>query len=115
MALHHRTLQILKVVVPLSYIAGAVPVWWTFAGANPDGLANAGLVLYTLPIVVIGSYLLGGEFPYVPGSYYAAHAVYFSVSVAILGLLLFALLWGFQRLARPRAQSGAGTDPPATP
>jgi hypothetical protein len=51
-------------------------------------------------MVLIGTFLLQGEFPYLPGRYYEAHALYFWPSVGLLALALFFIFHGLQRLAR---------------
>lgn len=91
----------LKFLLPGLYVAGAAVVWLYFAGANPDGLANIWIVIYTFPIVAVGTYLLNQQFPYMPGSYYTAHALYFWTSVIFLALLLFLILRGLQKLFHP--------------
>jgi hypothetical protein len=63
--------------VPAVYVAGAVMIWLDFLGSNPDGLANTWIAIYTFPMVLIGTVLLQGEFPYKLGRYYEAHASYF--------------------------------------
>jgi hypothetical protein len=91
----------MKVVVPAVYVAGAIPVWLDFARTNPDGLANIWIAIYTLPIFIIGTFVLRGEFPYAPGRYYEAHALYFWPSVAILALASFFIFHFLQRIAQP--------------
>ncbi len=91
----------LKLVLPAMYLAGAAVIWFYFASANPDGLANIWIVLYTFPIVAVGTYLLDLQFPYVPGTYYTAHALYFWPSVIVLALFLFLILHGLQKLFSP--------------
>lgn len=93
----------LKFLLPGLYFAGAAVIWFYFAGANPDGLANIWIVIYTFPIVAVGTYLLNQQFPYMPGSYYTAHALYFWPSVIFLAFILFLTLHGLQKLFRPRA------------
>jgi hypothetical protein len=98
-----RLFGAMKFVVPALYVAGAIPIWLDFSRMNPDGLANIWLAIYTLPIGVIGSLVLRGEFPYVPGRYYEAHALYFWPSVALLALASFFIFRSFQRIAQPAA------------
>lgn len=93
----------LKFLLPGLYVAGAAVIWFYFAGANPDGLANIWIVIYTFPIVGIGTFLLNQQFPYMPGSYYTAHALYFWPSVIFLAFILFLILHGAQKLFHPRA------------
>jgi hypothetical protein len=95
-----RLFRVMKFIVPALYIAGAMGIWLAFARSNPDGLANIWIAIYTFPMVMIGTFLLQGEFPYLPGRYYEAHALYFWPSVALLALALFFIFHGLQRLAR---------------
>lgn len=83
-------------------------MWITFARTNPDGLANIGIVLYTFPVVLIGTFLLKLDFPYVPGGYYQAHALYFWPSVALLAALLFLILHALQKIAERRMRGSSG-------
>jgi hypothetical protein len=92
-------------VVPALYLVGAVFVWLDFARTNPDGLANIGIVLYTLPVALFGIFVLQQEFPFAPGGYYEAHAIYFSASVGLLALILFAACLALEKLTRPRVPS----------
>jgi hypothetical protein len=91
----------MKFTVPALYIAGAMVVWLAFVRTNPDGLANIWIAVYTFPIFIIGTFVLGGEFPYTPGRYYPAHALYFWPSVAILAFALFLIFHVLQRLVQP--------------
>jgi hypothetical protein len=102
-----RLLRVMKFIVPALYIAGAMVIWLDFSRSNPDGLANLWIVLYTFPIVIIGTFLLRGEFPYVPGRYYEAHALYFWPSVALLALALFFIFHGLQKIAQPAVPARA--------
>jgi hypothetical protein len=95
-----RLFRVMKLIVPALYIAGAMGIWLAFARSNPDGLANIWIAIYTFPMVLIGTFLLQGEFPYLPGRYYEAHALYFWPSVALLALALFFVFHGLQRLTR---------------
>jgi hypothetical protein len=96
-----RLLRVMKFIVPTLYIAGAMFIWLDFSRSNPDGLANIWIAIYTFPIAAIGTFLLRGEFPYVPGRYYEAHALYFWPSVALLALALFFIFHALQKIARP--------------
>ena len=95
-----RLFGVMKFIVPAFYIAGATGIWLAFSRSNPDGLANIWIAIYTFPMVLIGTFLLQGEFPYLPGRYYEAHALYFWPSVTFLALALFLIFHGLQRLAR---------------
>jgi hypothetical protein len=104
-ALLFRLFRIFKMAVPAVYLVGAVFVWLDFARTNPDGLANIGIVLYTLPVALFGIFVLKGEFPFAPGGYYEAHAIYFLVSAGILALILFATCLALEKLTRSRVPS----------
>ncbi len=93
---------VLKYLVPLLYLVGAAMIWLVFARTNPDGLANIWIVIYTLPIFMIGTFVLGLEFPYMPGRYYEAHALYFWLSAMLLAALLFLVFHGLQKIVGPR-------------
>jgi hypothetical protein len=97
----------MKFIVPALYIAGAIGIWLEFSRTNPDGLANLWLIVYTLPIVIIGTFILQRDFPYVPGRYYEAHAIYFWSSVALLAFALFFMFHALQRIAQPTAPINA--------
>src|SRR4030088_3706135 len=96
-----RLLMVMKFIVPALYIAGAMLIWLDFSRSNPDGLANIWIAIYTFPMVIIGTFLLRGEFPYVPGRYYEAHALYFWPSVVLLTLALFLIFHALQKIAQP--------------
>jgi hypothetical protein len=91
----------MKFIVPALYIAGAMVIWLAFSRSNPDGLANIWIAIYTFLIVIIGTFLLRGEFPYVPGRYYESHALYFWPSVALLALVLFFIFHVLQKITQP--------------
>jgi hypothetical protein len=93
-------LRKMKFMVPALYVAGAVAVWLDFAAAGPDGLANVWIAVYTFPVFLVGTFLLGGDFPYAPGRYYEAHALYFWPSVAGLALALFFGVLALQKVTR---------------
>ena len=90
-----------RYILPVLYLAGAIPTWLAFARANPDGLANIWIAIYTFPIVILGTFLMHLEFPYVPGGYYVAHGIYFSAAVPAMAVLIFAALLLLERLFRP--------------
>ncbi|MDB5947783.1 MAG: hypothetical protein JWQ33_2809 [Ramlibacter sp.] len=98
-----RLLRRMKFAVPAIYLAGAMVIWLSFARSNPDGLANIWIAVYTFPFVIIGTFLLKGDFPYVPGRYYEAHALYFWPSVALLAFALFFVFHILQKLTQPAA------------
>jgi hypothetical protein len=95
-----KAFGIVRVAAPSLYLAGAIPVWLGFASAAPDGLANVWIALYTFPIVAVGTFVLRLDFPYVPGGYHVAHALYFWPSVALLAAAMFWLLGLIRRLFR---------------
>jgi hypothetical protein len=96
-----RLFGAMKLVVPALYVVGAMGLWLKFARTNPDGLANIWLVVYTLPVFVSARFLLQREFPFVPGRYYEAHALYFWPSVTLLAFAFFLLFRALQRIFRP--------------
>jgi hypothetical protein len=84
----------LPVVLSAAYLAGGVAVWVDFAMTNPDGLANVGLLLYVLPVTMLGLALgrLAGrsQFLLIPDSfgYWTSHALFFFPSLlAVAGLI----------------------------
>ena len=101
-------MKVLKYLLPAIYLAGAVVVWVTFVSTNPDGLANIGIVLYTFPVVLIGTFWLKLDFPYVPGRYYEAHALYFWPSVALLAVLLFLSCHALEKIVEHRIRNSSG-------
>jgi Mg2+ and Co2+ transporter CorA len=52
-----------------------------------------------MPVVLVCTFILGLEFPYMPGGYYAAHTLYFAVAVAALAAVMSICL---RRLAARR-------------
>jgi hypothetical protein len=98
----NRILGKLKLIIPALYILGATPIWFIFSQTNPDGLANLGLVFYTFPIVLLGTFVFHLEFPYVSGGYYVSHALYFWFSVIFLATLQFSIFHGLQKITKPK-------------
>jgi hypothetical protein len=98
-----RLFGVMKLVVPALYVLGAMGVWLAFARSNPDGLANIWIAIYTFPTFIVGTFLLRGEFPYMPGRYLEAHALYFWPSIALLALALFLVFLALQKIAQPAA------------
>ena len=88
--------KLLKWLVPGSYLAVAAYVWLDFVNTPPDGLANVGLMIVTLPVTLIGlllTWALGRTvFVLLPTSlgYYGDHALYYWPSV---GLIAAAMYW----------------------
>jgi hypothetical protein len=95
----------LKLVLPGLYLGWALYVWIDFIRLPPDGLANLGLMLVTLPVTIAGlllTWLLGAtSFVLLPDGlgYYATHAAYYWPSV---GLIAAALYWLCAILSRRR-------------
>lgn len=87
----------LKLWLPLIYLAIALVTWIDFVRLPPDGLASVGLWLVVFPVMLLEMVLpISGK----PGSsiflpdrygYYVNHAIFFSISVAVIALGLFAL------------------------
>lgn len=77
------------------YVAGAAIVLAMFLMAPPDGLANIGIVLYVLPLSLLGIFL-GGEFPFMPDAlgYYGSHVAFFVPSVALIAALIRRVIGG---------------------
>lgn len=93
----------LKYLAPVVYIIGAAFVWRDFARLPPDGLANLGLVLYTLPVVLVAMAAGRNDFPYLhAGEYYQRNASYFAVSVALLAAVCFLILFGMEKWWKKR-------------
>ena len=94
-----------RFLIPLIYLAVAVYVWMDFVGTNPDGLANVGLFILTLPVAIVGLALTeiisSGRFVLLPSGfgYYANHALYYWPSVLVTWMLLY---WITAALSRPR-------------
>lgn len=84
-----------RFVLPAVYLAVALLAWLDFVRTNPDGLANIGLMLVTLPATLLGlllTWMSGGtEFVLIPSrlGYYTAHAVYFWPAALATALLLY--------------------------
>jgi len=94
----------LKFLLPLVYVLGALLIWWNFSQTPPDGLANVGIALYTLPVVLFARLLTNVEFPYFDvGGYYQDHAAYFLTSVSIIAVGLFFLLCALERFRTKRS------------
>lgn len=52
----------LKRIVVLVYLLGALLVWIDFQNSPPDGLANVGIGLYTLPCFSLPTFSHQGSF-----------------------------------------------------
>jgi len=85
----------LPIALSVTYLAGGVAVWISFARTNPDGLANVGLILYVFPVSIAGllaGRLLGrSEFVLLPDrfGYFADHAIFFFPSLFVVVGLIF--------------------------
>ncbi len=85
----------LTFLLPGLYLVVAVAAWVDFLWRPPDGLANLGLMVVTLPVTVLGLVASeirgGGRFVLLPDAfgYYADHALYYWPSVGVTALLLF--------------------------
>ena len=90
--------SMLKRIVVLVYLLGAVLVWIDFKNAPPDGLANVGIGLYTLPVFLLANLFAPGEFPYFGGDYYHAHTHYFIVSILIISVMIYFIFLGGEKL-----------------
>ena len=89
-----------KRIVVLVYLLGALIVWIDFRNAPPDGLANVGIGLYTLPVFLIVKVFASAEFPYFSGGYYDAHTKYFVVSVALISAMIYFILLGIEKVRK---------------
>ncbi len=90
----------IKWLAPALYILAAFPIWYVFSKTNPDGLANIWLIIYTFPIVIVGTFIFHLDFPYFSGGYYGAHALYFCFSVTFLAVVLFFIFYGLQKISK---------------
>jgi hypothetical protein len=85
----------MKFLVPALYLGLATYVWLDFMNTPPDGLANVGLMIVTLPITLIGlllTWALGRTaFVLLPTSlgYYGDHALYYWPSVGLIALATY--------------------------
>ena len=93
----------MKFLVPAIYLGLAIYVWIDFMQMPPDGLANVGLMIVTLPITLAGLLLTwaAGEtnFVLLPDGlgYYRSHAAYFWPSVGLITAALYWLCAAFSR------------------
>ena len=84
-----------RLVVPATYLAVALYAWVDFVRTNPDGLANVGLYLVTLPVALVGLAITeamgAGSFILQPSGfgYYGDHALYYWPSVLVTAALLY--------------------------
>ena len=88
----HRRRPRAQILFPALYVAFAVYGWIDFVHTNPDGLANVGLFLITLPVTIVVSIVgsLQGQtsMPMPEGhGYLGDHAMYYVPAVMITALL----------------------------
>ena len=82
------------VVVAVLYFLGGVAAWAQFAAFGSDGLGNLGLIVYVMPISIVGfglGKLLGAkDFLFVPHGLdlTTASAIYFFPSLVLLTILV---------------------------
>ena len=85
----------LPAALSAAYLAGGIAVWIDFARTNPDGLANVGLLLYVLPVTILGLALgrVAGrsQFLLIPDSfgYWTSHALFFFPSLLVVAGLIY--------------------------
>jgi hypothetical protein len=79
----------LKYIIPSIYLVVGICVWLQFMSSPPDGLANIGIVMYVLPITIIGFLIFGKTFPFFSGSYYVSHSKFFFMSILIITALIY--------------------------
>jgi hypothetical protein len=90
-------LKRLRMILPIVYCVIAVGAWVDFARLPPDGLASLGLWLVVFPIALLDIALRPSNAPgssvFMPDGhgYYGNHAIFFTASVFIIALLLYAL------------------------
>jgi hypothetical protein len=89
---------LIKRIIVIAYILGAILVWIDFRNSPPDGLANVGIGLYTLPVFLLVKLFTAQEFPYFSGDYYDAHTKYFVASVLIISVMLYFILLGIEKM-----------------
>ena len=84
-----------RYILPGLYLLLAIYVWFDFANAPADGLANLGLFAVTLPVTLVGLAIgaISGarQFVLLPdgAGYLLSHAIYYVPSVALTALLLW--------------------------
>jgi hypothetical protein len=80
--------------LPLTYCVIALGAWLDFARLPPDGLASLGLWLVVFPVAALDIALRPSDDPggsiFMPDGhgYYGNHAIFFSVSVALIAVIL---------------------------
>lgn len=87
----------LKLWLPLIYCLIALAAWVDFARLPPDGLASLGLWLVVFPIAAMDIFLRPADKPgssiFLPDGYgyYGDHAIFFTISVALIAAVLFVI------------------------
>ena len=87
----------LKLWLPMIYLIIALIAWIDFVRMPPDGLASVGLWFVVFPVMILEMLLpasgKSGSSIFLPDryGYYANPAIFFSISVALIALGLFAL------------------------
>jgi len=94
-----------RYILPALYIAFAVYAWIDFVNTNPDGLANLGLFLVTLPVtlldLLLGALLNRTEVLMPQGhGYIGDHALYYVPAVAFTAALFWLLGRAIDRILR---------------
>jgi len=86
-----------QLILPILYCVVALGAWLDFARLPPDGLASLGLWLVVFPIMLLDLALRPSSAPqksvFMPDGhgYYGNHAIFFSISVLVIAILLYAL------------------------
>ncbi len=86
-----------RFILPGLYLLFATYVWFDFTRINPDGLANVGLMLVTLPVTLAGlgmGALIGADkFVLLPDGfgYFGDHALYYVPAAAVTAALIWLL------------------------
>jgi hypothetical protein len=100
-----------RLILPSLYLLVAIYVWVDFVRLPPDGLANVGLMLLTLPVALPGL-LIGGltgeaGFILLPDrfGYVANHALYYVPAAAVTALLFWWLGRALDRRRDRRPQA----------
>ena len=87
----------LRFWLPLIYLIIALVTWLNFIRLPPDGLASLGLWLVVFPVLILDLIFRpsdkAGSSIFLPDGYgyYLNHAIFYSVSVALIAVGLFAI------------------------
>lgn len=87
----------MRIWLPAIYLLIALGAWIDFARLPPDGLASLGLWLVVFPIAILDILLRpsesSGSSILMPDGhgYYGDHAIFFSLSVLTLAIMLYAI------------------------